>query len=147
MRRLFPPFWVLISVVLMTALDRYAPLQSIIPPPFERGGVAFMVVGLLLVLWSARLFSQAKTTIKPFSVSSSLVTSGPFRLSRNPIYVGMVIVLLGVAIRLGSLPPFAVIPFFVLLINRAFIVHEERMLLDTFGKEYEAYCRGVRRWI
>lgn len=106
-----------------------------------------MVVGLSLVLWPARLFSLAKTTIKPFSESSSLVTTGPFRLSRNPIYVGMVIVLLGVAIRLGSLTPFAVIPFFVLFINRAFIVHEERMLLDTFGEEYEAYCRGVRRWI
>lgn len=147
MRRLFPPFWVLISVVLMTTLDRYAPLQTIIPSPFEMGGVAFMVVGLSLVLWPARLFSLAKTTIKPFSESSSLVTTGPFRLSRNPIYVGMVIVLLGVAIRLGSLTPFAVIPFFVLFINRAFIVHEERMLLDTFGEEYEAYCRGVRRWI
>ena len=59
----------------------------------------------------------------------------------------MVLVLLGVAVRHGSLTPFAVIPFFILLISQAFIVHEERMLHDTFGEEYTLYCQKVRRWI
>ena len=85
MHRLFPPFWVLVSVVLMTCLHKYAPVLTIVPESLEVAGVVLMVIGLLLVVWPALLFSKAQTTIKPFSESSSLITSGPFRLSRNPI--------------------------------------------------------------
>jgi protein-S-isoprenylcysteine O-methyltransferase Ste14 len=93
------------------------------------------------------MFRRADTTIKPFQESSALITSGPFRLSRNPMYVSMTSVLLGVALLLGSLSPFLVLPLLMVLIQRRFIVPEESMLAATFGDAYAAYVRGVRRWL
>jgi protein-S-isoprenylcysteine O-methyltransferase Ste14 len=98
-------------------------------------------------LWVAGIFDRAGTTIKPFEESSALVTTGPFRVSRNPVYLGMVLGLLGVAVLAGSLSPFLVIPLFAVLIDRRFIQAEEAQLERTFGASYVAYKSQVRRWL
>ncbi len=142
-----PPIWLLISLIAMTALHYLMPVRTIVPPPLHWGGAVLIVGGVMLVGGPARMFSRAKTTIVPFNESSALVTSGPYRFTRNPIYVGMTSVLAGFAILFGSLTPWLVVPMFVLLIDRVFIAREERMLQKTFSEEYEDYCCRVRRWI
>ena len=93
------------------------------------------------------MFSRAGTTIKPFEESSALVTHGPYYFSRNPIYIGLVLVLIGVGLVMGTIAPFAVVPIFIWLIQRRFILPEEAMLEKTFGSVYVAYKRQVRRWL
>ena len=98
-------------------------------------------------LWARLLFVQVGTTVKPFQESSELVILGPFHVTRNPMYLSMTVLLLGLAVLLGSLTPFFVIPLFVLIINRRFIPAEESMLERRFGESYRNYQQRVRRWI
>lgn len=87
------------------------------------------------------------TAVKPFEKSSSLVTGGVFGISRNPMYLGMTLVLLGAALLLGSLTPFAVVIALPILFDRLFISPKEQMLEGTFGDQFREYRERVRRWI
>ena len=147
MKRIVPPLWVFVSVMLMTALHFFLPVWIVVLAPFNYGGAALIVLGVSLVGWPALMFRRAKTPIRPFRESTSLITSGPYRVSRNPIYLGMVLFLIGVALVLGSLTPMFVVPVFALMIDRVFIRGEQQMLHETFGDEYARYCLRVRRWI
>ena len=92
-------------------------------------------------------FRGVGTGIVPFDPATALVTGGLYRYTRNPMYLGMVLLLVGVAIALGSLGAWLPIPVFVWIIQARFIVGEERFLEQTFGESYVAYKRGVRRWL
>ena len=92
-------------------------------------------------------FSMSTATHIPFSEAKFLVLGGPYQVTRNPMYVGMALVLLGAAVFLASLAPFIVLPLFVLLINNRFILAEEAMLDEVFGEPYREYKRKVRRWL
>lgn len=144
---LYPPFYLLLSAALMLALDRWLPLREVVPAVWRRLGLLPLGAGLLLILWCAGLFRRAGTTIKPFQRSSALLRRGPYRYSRNPIYLGMLAVLAGIGVLLGTLAPFSVVPLFALWIDFGFIRAEEAALADTFGAAYAAYCRQVRRWL
>jgi len=104
-------------------------------------------LGVYLSYAAERAFHQAGTTVQPFEQSRVLVTDGLFRISRNPMYLGMVLVLLGVALLLGSLAPFGIIPIFTGWISAQFIRHEEAMLAAQFGQDWLEYKTRVRRWI
>jgi len=105
-------------------------------------GVAFDLLGLLA-------FRAFRTTVNPLKPerASAMVTSGVYRVSRNPMYVGMVLLLLAWAVNLSALLPFAGPPIFVLYITRFQIQSEERVLKGIFGEEYSAYAARVRRWL
>jgi protein-S-isoprenylcysteine O-methyltransferase Ste14 len=133
-------------VLLEIALDRWFPIAEIVPRPINYGGAVLVVCGILFTIWAARLFAIAKTGVVPFSESTSLVTSGPYRFTRNPMYLGMVIALLGIAVILGSLTPFIVVPAFVVLITYLFILPEEGHMERAFGDAYLERKRHVRRW-
>jgi protein-S-isoprenylcysteine O-methyltransferase Ste14 len=145
--RIMPPVYLLVAVIAMIVLHFLLPVRQWIVDPWRWVGAAPILVGLGLVLWVAGLFRRHHTTIKPGDVSSQLVTSGPFRISRNPIYLGMVCVLVGIAVALGSLTPWLVAPVFVALIARNIIPVEEAMLAEAFGSQYADYRARVRRWI
>ena len=146
-RRVIPPVYFLVALLLMVGLHLAVPIVQVIQVPYRYGGLVFVLGGILLVLWGARLFGQAGTTIKPFQESSALVVRGPYRLTRNPMYVGMVGVLVGIGVLLGSLSPIIIIPPFVALIDLRFIRSEEAALERTFGAEYVDYKARVRRWL
>lgn len=146
-RPIYPPVYLLTSVVLMVALHLLAPVRQVVPAPWRYMGVILIVAGPWVVLWAAGIFRKAETTIKPFETSSTLVVRGPYRVSRNPIYLGMVVGLLGVGIVAGSITPFLVVPVFAYLIDRRFIRREEAMLAQVFGAQYESYKAAVRRWL
>jgi protein-S-isoprenylcysteine O-methyltransferase Ste14 len=146
-RRALPPRYFLLAVVVLVGLHFLFPIRQIIFAPLRYAGIVAILAALALVLWAARLFDRAGTTIKPFESSSSLVVVGPYRLSRTPMYLGMVIALLGAAVLAGSISPFAVVPLFVGFIDRRFIRAEEAALRETFGPRYAEYQAKVRRWL
>lgn len=147
--RIFPPVFGLLFALCMWLLDKYLPLGNVILPPFNKLGFIFIGTGLLIDLWSLYLFIKSKTTFHPLKLEETahMVTSGMYRVSRNPMYLGMLLLLIGWAILLGSLSPFLIAPLFVLVINHQQIRHEEVVLLDKFGQEYKEYKEKVRRWI
>jgi protein-S-isoprenylcysteine O-methyltransferase Ste14 len=145
--RVMPPVYLLAAIVVMAALDWLLPGGSALPVPWRWLGLVPLIGGLLLGGLAARLFRKHQTTIKPGQVSNLLMSGGPYRLTRNPIYVGMVLVLAGVATLLGGIAEWFVLPVFIWLIARNVIPVEESMLEERFGQEYHDYCARVRRWI
>jgi protein-S-isoprenylcysteine O-methyltransferase Ste14 len=145
-RKIVPPVWLLATLLASAALHHWLPLRRLVPAPWSYAGVVFIVLGLLLAGPAIAAFRRAQTPIVPFERSTALVTSGPFRFTRNPMYSGMVLLLLGVATLLGSLGAYLPIPLFVAIIQKNFIEGEERFLTGIFGEQYLAYRRRVRRW-
>src|SRR5262245_16824038 len=95
-RALMPPAWLLITLLLMTGLHFVWPVARWCPAPWNLVGLPVVAAGALLAVWGSRLFDRAATTIKPFQESSRLVLAGPYRFSRNPMYVGLLFVAAGV---------------------------------------------------
>jgi protein-S-isoprenylcysteine O-methyltransferase Ste14 len=85
--------------------------------------------------------------VKPFEESKALITTGVFAISRNPMYLGMTLILFGLGLLLGSLTPFLVVSALPVLLGRLFIFPEEQMLDDTFGAQFQEYRKRVRRWM
>lgn len=110
-------------------------------------GWGLLAIGLFLIAWSAIWFWRRKTTIEPHHVPKTLIVEGPYQLSRNPIYLGMAVILAGAIVWLGQVLCLALIPLFIMVINRRFIEPEEATLRATFGAEAEAYIQATRRWV
>ena len=146
-KRVLPPVYFLGALIAMTALHLGAPLAVVAEPPIRFLGAPLIALGVAGAAWGASLFGRAGTTVKPFEQSSVLVTEGPFRFTRNPMYLSMVAVLLGAWLLLGTMSPGLVVPIFAVAIDRLFIRAEESMLSRTFGAAYDDYRRRVRRWI
>jgi protein-S-isoprenylcysteine O-methyltransferase Ste14 len=142
-----PPAYTLVALLAMLLLHFVLPAGRILPAPWNLLGILLLVLGIALNIQADNLFHQLGTAIKPGAESSHLVTGGPFRWSRNPMYLGLVLVLTGVAVLLGSITPFFVVPVFALLIERNFIRKEEGMLATRFGPAWQDYRQKTRRWI
>jgi len=147
--RIYPPLIMLATAAIMWLLDRYIPLPEILGVPWQRFGYVFVIVAVFLDLWGLGLFLRSRTTVHPLRLENNraLVTGGIYRLTRNPMYLGLLLLLVGFAIRLGSLTPFLVLPLFVSAMNRFQIAHEERFLSERYGRDYDDYRRRVRRWL
>ncbi|MCK4251743.1 isoprenylcysteine carboxylmethyltransferase family protein [candidate division WOR-3 bacterium] len=146
-RRLEPPTYFLIFLLLVILLHFVLPVIQIISSPYKYIGILLLGIGIWLNLWADGLFKKENTTVKPFEKSSALILEGPFRFSRHPMYLGMVIVLLGVAIILGSLITFLMPIAFFISMQIVFIRHEERALEQIFGQKYLDYKNRVRSWL
>lgn len=108
MKKLLPPVLFLLSVVAMFALHRFAPLAHASPGSWSLAGLALVVAGLGISIWHSRLFKRLQTNISTFQPPGKLVTQGMFRISRNPMYLGFALALLGCSIALGAFTPFLV---------------------------------------
>lgn len=146
-RRILPPVWFLAAIVAMVALDVVLPVVRWHEAPVRFAGIVLIVAGLLLAIAGASRFRRHATPIKPFAVSTALVTDGPYRYTRNPMYAGLSIILLGIGLVLEAATPLLVVPTFVWLITTRFIVPEERMLDERFGAAYADFRARVRRWL
>jgi protein-S-isoprenylcysteine O-methyltransferase Ste14 len=142
-----PPVYFLAALLLMALLHQVLPLAQIFFAPYRYAGIVIMALAVAPILWAALLFRRAGTGIVPFSPATALVLGGPYRFTRNPMYLGMAGILLGAALLMGSLSPFAVIPAFMALIADRFIAPEEAMLERAFGRDYLDYMAMVRRWL
>ena len=146
-RALNPPVILLLAIMVMFVLHPLFPIACLISAPWRLVGVIPIAIGLALNIWGSRLFEKRQTTIKPTGKSSQLVVEGAFLHTRNPMYLGMTLILIGVALGMGTLSPWLVIPIFVAVIQTVFIRMEERKMENEFGAEYAAYQQKVRRWI
>jgi protein-S-isoprenylcysteine O-methyltransferase Ste14 len=114
---------------------------------------AWITLGLGLVSFVAldgkasTLFARRKTGIVPWAPATTLVTDGPYRFTRNPMYLGMALLYLGLALGFGLLWAVALLPVIVVIVDRVVIGREEAYLEAKFGDEYRAYKERVRRWI
>jgi len=145
--RVMPPTLLFGLLVVCIGLALSLPTRSLDPWPFDLLGLAAILAGIVLNLWSDHQLKAAKTTVKPHERPSVLVTDGAFRLTRNPMYLGMALILAGAAITLGSLIALICAALFVLTVDRWFIPFEERNAAAAFAEAYAAYRRRVRRWM
>ncbi len=130
-------------------------LEFLVPPHLRKqnlhgvgvAGVVLFSAGAVIAGWSLLIFHKARTTTVPGRVSSILVMSGPYRLSRNPMYVGLILAYLGEAGILKQLWPVVVLPLTVAYLRWFVIPLEEARLQEVFKEEYEHYGARVRRWI
>ena len=137
----------LILLIRSVLLNSIFPVPAFLSPPSTYSGFLIIGFGIVLALWSRSLFLRNSTTLQLDEEPTSLVTTGPFRLSRNPIYLGMTSILLGVAVLQGTLVALAFPVLFVTLIEFFSIRGEERNLEKIFGEPYRDYKKRVRRWI
>lgn len=142
-----PTNYFLILLALSIGMHFLYPIYQILYYPFAYFGFLLVIVGIILNLWADHLFKKANTTVKPFKDAKTFLTSGPFRMSRHPMYLGMTSILLGVAIILGSIITFLFPILFVILMEFIFIPFEEKNLDRIFGRDYSDYKKKVRRWI
>ena len=129
-------------------------LSSLIVEPITFGyqtliSILVVVIGLAWAIPSFRLFAKYKTTISPFTPSetTALVTDGMYRYSRNPMYLGLVLLTIAATIFFGTWLGVVIVVAFIFLLNFLQILPEEKALLDIFGEEYVEYQKKVRRWI
>lgn len=142
-----PPLLYQIAIVLMILFHFLFPIAKIIPYPFNLVGVIIFVSGAGLAINAKRLFQKTNTPIKPSDQPTNLHQEGPFRFSRNPMYLGISIGLLGIAVFLGSASAFLFPIVFFVVMDLVFIPHEEKALQSVFGEEYRVYKSKIHRWI
>ena len=110
------------------------------------GGVVF-AIGAIIAGWGLLTFRRARTTTVPGEKSAQLVTWGPYRFTRNPMYVGLTVAYLGEALILLQIWPLLFLPLVLAYVNWVVIPLEETRLLEVFGADYDRYRSRVRRWI
>jgi protein-S-isoprenylcysteine O-methyltransferase Ste14 len=110
-------------------------------------GIFIVALGVLVAFSALRLFRDSSTTTVPFETPARFVTSGPYRVSRNPMYLGLTLIYLGVAGTQGQVWPLILLPVLLGYLDRVVIPVEERSLLQVFGDEYRQYRARVRRWL
>jgi len=145
--RIHPPIIAGIYLLLALGLNYFSPNVKIIHPPFNFFGIGITVGGLVSMISAFRLFKKKGTTHNPHGRSTVLVTSGPFSFSRNPMYLGLSFVLLGIAVFMGTISLFLAPLAFLWTINAVIIPREERKLAKIFGQKYLDYKSHVRRWL
>jgi protein-S-isoprenylcysteine O-methyltransferase Ste14 len=142
-----PPLVYLVAIVIGAALERVWRWTL----PTGRWGIVLgtllIVAAIALVAWALREFARAETSPKPHEPTKAIVASGPFRFSRNPIYISFTLVQLGISLVAQSGWILALVLPALLFIRFGVIAREERYLERKFGEEYVRYARGVRRWI
>ena len=146
MRRLLPPQLLILSWVAMILLAVFVPVGAPFPLAVRGMGAALALAGGLVALRGARLFKRVGTNIMTFGTPDRLVATGLFGWSRNPMYLGFAICALGGALALGAYASLIVAILFCITLDRWYVRFEEAMMQQTFGAEFEAYCRRVRRW-
>ena len=146
-QKILPPTFFFIAVVLMPVLHFVFPLSRYIPWPWNITAILPIAAGLILNLLADKALKIHQTTVRPFQESTALVTNGVFCLSRNPMYLGMVLILTGLALFLGSITPWLIVILFVIVIKNIFIKAEEARLEQKFRPLWEIYKQKVPRWI
>ncbi len=139
--------------IAMSLLLFAAAMQLLLPPalgklpPSPSAGVLIVLLGSGIMLRAWWLFRVAQTAICPTATSTALITADVYRLTRNPMYLGIVLMLLGIAVATGGVLFYVAALMFFFIIDSAFCRHEEVQLRETFGNEYVRYCERVRRWL
>lgn len=145
MKWLLPPVMYLLCVLGMVLTRGLVAIELPAMPRWI--GPALLVLGLLFPLSGGVMFLRRRINIKTFDPPGGLVTSGMFRFSRNPMYLGFTLSLCGAALWVGKLTSLLFVLVFWIAANWWYIPFEERLMRQRFGDDYEWYTRRVRRWL
>lgn len=144
-----PPAINALGLALGIALDIMVPIGALRMAFAPRMilGIGVTLAGMVLAAWAIKEFRRAGTTPNPYGGTSLIVPEGPYRRTRNPMYVGMLTSYLGIALMWGGYWTFLLWPIVALALHYGVVLREERYLSRKFGAEYDAYCTRVRRWL
>jgi protein-S-isoprenylcysteine O-methyltransferase Ste14 len=145
-----PPAIYIVVFVAGLALEKFlriAIVGDLRAPLLAVFGTALFGLALFLMLWGVLTFRKHHTSILPFRPTSALVQTGPYRFTRNPMYVGMTTAYVGAALALNAGWPLLLLPVALYLIVRFVIRREEEYLARMFGAEYQVFKQRVRRWL
>lgn len=145
-RKIIPPVYLLLTLILMWLAQIFVPVHQFVHEPVAYLGIVGVFLGILMAAISAAMFKKAGTGIEPFDDATTLVRAGFYRYSRNPMYLGMFLVLSGVAFLMGSVGASLPVLAFAMIIRNNFVLGEERFLEASFGQQYIDYKSKVRRW-
>ena len=142
-----PPLWLLGFILIGIAVD-----QMFGPGVFSNAttqgvGQGIAVAGVALILWAALAFRRHRTPIEPHHTPKALISDGPYRFGRNPIYLGMLIILAGAVVYWGRPLLGLMVPLFAVVLELRFIRPAEDLLRQTFGDAAEHYLSKTKRWI
>ncbi len=141
-----PPLVPIFAIAAGAAMNLWIPRWPVGIAWMIAGGVLF-AMGVLFAAWALILMRTRRTTLSPFGAASSLLTTGPYRLSRNPIYLVLLLAQAAVALSFGLAVTLALLPVSGLLLDWFVIRREEAFLRTAFPAEFEAYAARTRRWI
>ena len=141
-----PPLVTLIFALAIYFSSRYFIVIEI--PMRDILSSIFIILGIFVTFSSARIFKKKETTVNPMKPdqATTLVTDGMFKITRNPMYLGMLLLLFGLSVFKGLIVGFIFLPLFVLYITIFQIIPEEEAMLNLFGEDYKSYSNKVRRW-
>jgi protein-S-isoprenylcysteine O-methyltransferase Ste14 len=146
-RNIHPPFVMLAHLLVAFLLNWFLPLPITFPKSLEWAGYALVFVGLGFAFSAVSQFGKVRTTLDPHGSVSAIVTSGPYRFSRNPIYLGFVCTLIGLPLALGNYWGAVLSPLLAVSLYQLVIKHEEAYLEEKFKDVYSSYKSRVRRWL
>jgi len=144
-----PPIQALLSAIMMCLISRYFTHANFSLNGINIFALIFLIIAAIIIILSMYKFKKIKTTISPLrpNKTSSLVKSGIYEYTRNPMYLGLLLMLFSIALFLKNFISFLIIPLFILFITKNQILPEEEALENIFGEEYKNYKKKVRRWI
>jgi protein-S-isoprenylcysteine O-methyltransferase Ste14 len=142
-----PPLVFLGALGLGLLLDWLVPSRRFSSESFQVTGWILAFAGFLIGSWGVRAFHRAGTNVRPDLPVTALVTSGPFRYSRNPLYIALTMIYLGITLSVGSLWPLATLVPVLAVVQYKIVRREEEYLESRFGDDYRAYKAQVNRWI
>jgi len=143
-----PPWtWFLLALIAGVGLQRVIPLRFLPPPADSLLGWVVVGLGMALLAWSEWQFAHHKTSHDHRAVPSSLITTGPFQFSRNPVYLGLLILLIGLAMALNMLWVLFCMLLPLLVMQFHVVPREEACLEHLFPDTYPSYRQSVRRWL
>ena len=146
-RNVHPPVLALIYIAIAYLLGWFVPLPFTTPAILRNIGLALTFIGFLLGVGALVEFRKARTTSDPHGSATRLVMAGIYRFTRNPIYLGFLLMVIGLPLNAGFYWGMLVAPFFITTMNRLAIEREEAYLEKKFGKAYADYKSRVRRWL
>ena len=145
--RIPPPLYYIAGLIAGWLCGRWFPLSSFGGFAWRTTGQVLLVISFVPAIWAEYLFHRAKTSPFPFRPTSTIVFEGPFRHTRNPMYLSMAVFYLGYAIWMDLPWALVLLPVVLIAVQQFVIYREERYLRRKFGADYERYCKQVRRWI
>ena len=146
-RNVHPPVVALMFIVLAYFLGRFVPVPFVVPMLLRNIGLVMTFIGFLLGVGALLEFRKARTTLDPHGSVNHVVTSGIYRFTRNPIYLGFLLMVIGLPLNSGSYWGIVMAPFYMVAMTRLVIQHEEAYLEKKFKNQYTDYRSRVRRWL
>lgn len=145
--KIHPPVLLLMHIVGAFLLNWLLPLPFVFTKPLDWTGFIFVLIGLGFAFSAVSQFGRMRTTLDPHGSVTAIVTSGPYRFSRNPIYLGFVCTLIGLPLALRNYWGVVLSPLLMILMVQLVIKHEEAYLEEKFRDVYTSYKSRVRRWL